>query len=418
MPGFNDGFLDLPARPGKPRTEGLTHVMDKGLNIREIEGMFDVGGAFVDIVKLGWGTSYVTNNLEKKIALYRSFETPVVCGGTLFEAVYGRGRLDEFKHWLREQRFSHVEISDGTIEIPRERKLELITEFAQDFTVLSEVGSKDADVVYAPYQWVEWIKEELAAGAWKVITEGREGGTAGIYRPTGEMRTGLVDEIVHEIAVSELVHMVSELGLDVPVIELDTQLFFRESYETRDRLVERYGLTLQSPQVITVAEQHKREGPNLWETDPDRCCHIRKVEPLLEALGPYDAWISGIRRDQSPSRATTPKLQWSERYRVWKFHPLADWDEKRVWAYIQVNEIPFNPLHESGYRSIGCIPCTRPTAPDEEERAGRWAGSDKLECGIHTDTLISGTGSAAMSGDQVPGHGSGPGPAGRKETNG
>src|SRR5213592_333145 len=204
MPAFNDGFLDLPQRPGKPGTEGLTHVIDKGLNLRDIEGMFDTGGQFVDIVKLGWGTSYVTNNLEKKIALYRSFETPVVCGGTLFEAVYGRGRLDEFKQWLIEQRFSHVEISDGTIEIPRERKLELIADFARDFTVLSEVGSKDADVVYAPYQWVECIKEELAAGAWKVITEGREGGTAGIYRPTGEMRTGLIDEIVHDVEPGDL----------------------------------------------------------------------------------------------------------------------------------------------------------------------------------------------------------------------
>jgi phosphoadenosine phosphosulfate reductase len=180
--------------------------------------------------------------------------------------------------------------------------------------------------------------------------------------------------------------MVSELGLDVDVIELDTQLFFRETYETRDRLVERYGLNLVSPQVLTVAEQHRREGPNLWERDPDRCCHIRKVEPLISALQPYDAWIAGIRRDQSPSRVSTPKVARSERYGVWKVNPLADWDEKRVWAYIAVNEIPFNPLHETGYRSIGCIPCTRPTSPDEEERAGRWAGSDKLECGIHTDT--------------------------------
>jgi phosphoadenosine phosphosulfate reductase len=95
-----------------------------------------------------------------------------------------------------------------------------------------------------------------------------------------------------------------------------------------------------------------------------------------------------IRRDQSPSRAETPKLQWSERYDVWKVHPLADWDEKRVWAYIKVNEIPYNPLHEAGYRSIGCIPCTRPITADEEERAGRWAGSDKLECGIHEDTPL------------------------------
>jgi phosphosulfolactate synthase len=179
-------------------------VIDKGLNLRDIEGLFDTAGQFVDIVKFGWGTSYVTNNLEKKISLYRSLETPVVCGGTLFEAVYARERLDEFKSWLVENRFSHVEISDGTLEIPRERKLELIAEFARDFTVLSEVGSKDSDVVYAPYQWVEWIKEELAAGAWKVITEGREGGTAGIFRSDGDMRTGLIDEIAHEIAVDDV----------------------------------------------------------------------------------------------------------------------------------------------------------------------------------------------------------------------
>jgi len=203
--GFHDGFLDLPVRGAKPRHDGLTHVIDKGLNLRDIEGLFDTAGAFVDIVKLGWGTAYITNNLEKKIALYRSFQTPVVCGGTLFEAVFARDRIDDFKRWLVEHRFDHVEISDGTLEIPRDQKLDLIADFARDFTVLSEVGSKDDDVVYAPYQWVEWIKEELDAGSWKVITEGREGGTAGIYRPTGEMRTGLVDEIVHEVPVADLI---------------------------------------------------------------------------------------------------------------------------------------------------------------------------------------------------------------------
>jgi len=200
-----DGWLDVPARSPKPRQAGLTHVIDKGLNLRDIEGLFDTAGAYVDIVKLGWGTSYVTNNLEKKIALYRSFDTPVVCGGTLFEAAYAKGKTDEFKRWLVESRFAHVEISDGTLEIPRERKLELIEEFARDFTVLSEVGSKDAEVNYAPYLWVDWIKEEFDAGSWKVITEAREGGTAGIFRPTGEMRTGLVDEIVHEIDFHDLI---------------------------------------------------------------------------------------------------------------------------------------------------------------------------------------------------------------------
>jgi phosphoadenosine phosphosulfate reductase len=142
--------------------------------------------------------------------------------------------------------------------------------------------------------------------------------------------------------------------------------------------------------VITVAEQHKQEGPNLWERDPDRCCHIRKVEPLLRALEPYDAWVSGIRRDQSPSRAGVKKVERSSRYGVWKIQPLADWSEKDVWSYILGNDIPYNPLHDVGYRSIGCIPCTRPTRPDEEERAGRWAGSDKLECGIHLEATEEG----------------------------
>ena len=204
MPDF-DGFLDVPARSPKPRTQGLTHVIDKGLNLRDIEGLFDTAGDYVDVVKLGWGTSYVTRNLEKKIALYRSFETPVVCGGTLFEAVIGLDKLDEYRAWLEHNRFSHVEVSDGTIELPRERKLELIEELAKDFVVMSEVGSKDSDVVYAPYQWVEWMREELEAGAWKVITEARETGTAGVFRPTGEIRTGLIDEIVHEIAVGDII---------------------------------------------------------------------------------------------------------------------------------------------------------------------------------------------------------------------
>ena len=184
---------------------------------------------------------------------------------------------------------------------------------------------------------------------------------------------------------SVLVHMTFELGIEVDVIELDTHLFFKETYETRERLVERYGLKLTVPEIITVAEQHDREGPNLWERDPDRCCHIRKVEPLIRALEPYEAWASGIRRDQSPSRASARKVERSERYGAWKIQPLADWTEKDIWRYIVRNDIPYNPLHDVGYRSIGCIPCTRPTRHDEEERAGRWAGADKLECGIHLE---------------------------------
>ena len=183
---------------------------------------------------------------------------------------------------------------------------------------------------------------------------------------------------------SVLVHMVSELGIDIPVIELDTALFFRETYETRERLVERYGLELIRPEVISVAEQHKQEGPNLWESNPDRCCHVRKVEPLKRALKDYDAWISGIRREQSLTRKDAQRVEFSELYDVWKIQPLVDWDARRVDAYIHVNEIPYNPLHDAGYPSIGCIPCTRPVSRDQDERAGRWADSDKIECGIHT----------------------------------
>jgi phosphoadenosine phosphosulfate reductase len=182
---------------------------------------------------------------------------------------------------------------------------------------------------------------------------------------------------------SVLVHMLSELELDIPVIELDTQLLFAETYATRDALVERYGLKLIRTRVLSVAQQHKLEGPNLWERDPDRCCHIRKVEPLERALASYDAWISGIRREQSLTRQDAQRVEWSERYDVWKLNPLVDWDSKRIDAYIYVNEIPYNPLHDVGYPSIGCIPCTRPVSRDEDERAGRWADSDKIECGIH-----------------------------------
>ncbi len=180
--------------------------------------------------------------------------------------------------------------------------------------------------------------------------------------------------------------MVSELGLDVPVIELDTGLFFAETYATREKLVARYGLELIRPDVITVAEQHKHEGPNLWERDPDRCCHVRKVEPLERALSVYDSWISGVRREQSLTRQDAQRVEWNERYEVWKINPVVDWDSKRIDAYIHVNEIPYNPLHDAGYPSIGCIPCTRPVSRDEDERAGRWADSDKIECGIHGRT--------------------------------
>lgn len=198
-------FLDLPQRSAKPRAHGITHVLDSGLSVAEVESLVEVAGAAVDLVKLGWGTAVVTQNLEAKLACYRAHDIPVVLGGTLTELAIAQGRVDQLVAWLRELGLCHVEISDGAIQLPHERKLALIEQLAgEGFTVLSEVGSKDATFIMAPYVWVEQIESELAAGAWKVIAEARESGTAGIYRADGEVRMGLIDEIVHAVPVERL----------------------------------------------------------------------------------------------------------------------------------------------------------------------------------------------------------------------
>ena len=198
-------LLDLPERSAKPRDDGVTHVIDRGLSIAEIEGMIEVAGEFVDIVKLGWGTALATGNLERKLERYRAHGIPVVLGGTLTELAISRGRLDELIAWVHDLGLEYFEISDGTIELEHPRKLELIERLAQEFTVLSEVGSKDdTGAITPPYVWVEQMRAELAAGAWKVIAEGREAGTAGIFRPSGEVREGLIGEIVHEIAPARI----------------------------------------------------------------------------------------------------------------------------------------------------------------------------------------------------------------------
>jgi phosphosulfolactate synthase len=187
----------------EPRTGGLTHVIDKGLGPRAWEDVLETSGPYIDIVKLGWGTAYVTPNLRRKLDVLR--EKPVVIGGTFFEVVYARDRIDAYKQWLRDLGLTHVEISDGTIEIPRERKLELISDFAADFTVISEVGSKDAAVEFSADEWTTWLREELDAGAWKVVTEAREGGTAGIFDKSGSMKTDLVGEIAGAVPLEEII---------------------------------------------------------------------------------------------------------------------------------------------------------------------------------------------------------------------
>jgi phosphosulfolactate synthase len=198
-------FLDLPERSRKPREHGITHVLDRGLSLAEVDGMVEVAGDAVDYVKLGWGTALATANLAPKLDRYRAHGIPVVCGGTLTELAIAQGRVEEMVGWLRELGLAHVEVSDGTITLDHDRKLELIERLAQDFTVFSEVGSKDDERIMAPYRWVEQIGQELAAGAWKVIAEARESGSVGIYRHDGEVRQGLIDEIAHEIDPDQLV---------------------------------------------------------------------------------------------------------------------------------------------------------------------------------------------------------------------
>jgi phosphosulfolactate synthase len=189
----------------KPRARGLTHVIDRGLSVADVDSLLEVAGGCVDLVKLGWGTALVSANLKEKLARYAAREIPVVLGGTLTELAIRQGRVAGLITWLRELGLRHVEVSDGTVAIDPEVKRELIQRLAREFTVLAEVGSKDVDFIMAPYVWVEQIQRDLDAGAWKVIAEARESGTAGIYRASGEVRTGLIDEIAHAVDPDSLI---------------------------------------------------------------------------------------------------------------------------------------------------------------------------------------------------------------------
>ncbi len=197
-------LLDLPDRAVKPRQVGITHLLDRGLSVADVDGLIEVAGEFVDLVKLGWGTAVATGNLQPKLARYRDHGIPVVLGGTLTELAIAQNRLDRLILWLHELGLGYIEISDGTITLEHERKLELIERLSGEFVVLSEVGSKDDTRIMAPFRWVEQIESELAAGAWKVIAEARESGTVGIFRHDGEVRMGLIDEIAHAIAPDKI----------------------------------------------------------------------------------------------------------------------------------------------------------------------------------------------------------------------
>ena len=184
-----------------------------------------------------------------------------------------------------------------------------------------------------------------------------------------------------------LIDMVQRINPNVPLFYLDTDFLFPETYATRDRVIERYGLqsaqVVQVKSLLTPQQQVDVHGDRLWERNPDQCCQLRKVEPLIRVLKNYDAWITGIRRDQAPSRANAGLIEWDQKFELVKINPLARWTWADVWTYIKVFEVPYNPLHDQNYPSIGCTYCTSPVKPGDDPRAGRWKNFTKTECGLH-----------------------------------
>ncbi len=217
---MNYHLNQIPERTSKPREYGFTMAMDKGLGLRETEDFIEMCSDFVDIVKLGWATSYVTKPLKEKIAIYKSAGIPVYFGGTLFEAFIIRNQFEEYMKTVSEFGLEHVEVSDGSIELPHDKKCEYIREVAKHFTVLSEVGSKDAAKIIPPYKWIEQMQKELEAGSWKVIGEAREAGNVGLFRDSGEVRQGLVEEILTKIPSEKIIWEAPQKAQQVWFIKL------------------------------------------------------------------------------------------------------------------------------------------------------------------------------------------------------
>lgn len=194
----------LPKRTAKPRSNGLTMVMDKGLSLRQAEDMIEVGGPHIDLVKLGFGTSMVTPRVADKVRMYQKAGMEVYCGGTLFEAFYVRNDLKGYLKYVRGLGIDCIEISDGSMVIPHDEKCNLIATLSKDFRVLSEVGSKEEGILISPNKWIRMMQNELAAGSWKVIAEARESGTVGIYRPNGSAHVQLIKRILANVALEDI----------------------------------------------------------------------------------------------------------------------------------------------------------------------------------------------------------------------
>ena len=215
---FNLPFI--PHRPEKPREKGVTMVMDKGLSFRQTENFIQSSGELTDIVKLGFGTSIVTNNLSEKIKLYQSAGIEVYFGGTLFEAFIARGMFEDYRKLIDQFDLGMVEVSDGSIEIEHEKKCNYIKSLTSQVTVLSEVGYKDSEKIIPPYKWIELMQKEIDAGSWKVIAEAREGGNIGIYRGSGEVRSDLIEEILTKIPSDKILWEAPQKAQQVWFIKL------------------------------------------------------------------------------------------------------------------------------------------------------------------------------------------------------
>lgn len=217
---MNYTLKNIPERTTKPRQYGFTMAMDKGLSFREVEDFLAMCSDHVDIVKLGWATSYVTPNLKDKIKLYKDAGIPVYFGGTLFEAFVVRDQFDDYRKILDKYGIDFAEVSDGSIELDHDKKCDYISQLSDQVTVLSEVGSKDAEKIIPPYQWISLMQKELDAGAWKVIGEAREGGNVGLFRSTGEVRSGLVQEILTKIPFEKIIWEAPQKAQQVWFIKL------------------------------------------------------------------------------------------------------------------------------------------------------------------------------------------------------
>ncbi|MEP2772820.1 MAG: phosphosulfolactate synthase [Fulvivirga sp.] len=217
---MNYTLNNIPERTQKPRQYGFTMAMDKGLSIREVEDFISMCGDYIDIVKFGWGTSYVTPNLKEKIKVYKDAGIPVYLGGTLFEAFIVRNQFDDYRKVLDKYDLQYAEVSDGSIELDHDKKCDYISKLSEQVTVLSEVGSKDAEKIIPPYQWIKLMQAELDAGAWKVIGEARESGNVGLFRSSGEVRSGLVQEILTKIPFEKILWEAPQKAQQVWFIKL------------------------------------------------------------------------------------------------------------------------------------------------------------------------------------------------------